>query len=122
MLKITNIYINSCISDPRNQSIQRQPSSAMPPSVMTPTGVPPPDPRYTMAMAAAAANGGQNIPLGGLTKKGSKALPHRPGALPMPPGMDIRGMLNDNASSASSSLNDSSRRGSKRLVSVFLIN
>jgi hypothetical protein len=112
----TSVVVNSELSDPRNPTLQRQ-ASVMPSGV--PTGVPPPDPRYSMAMAA--ANGQALTP--NLSKKGPKAPPHRPGALPMPPGMDIggmRGILNDSA--ASSSFNDS-RRGSSRssrLVRIYL--
>lgn len=114
----TSVVVNSELSDPRNPTLQRQASSAIGPSSV-PLGVPPPDPRYSMAMAA--ANGQALTP--NLSKKGPKAPPHRPGALPMPPGMDIggmRGILNDSA--ASSSFNDS-RRGSSRssrLVRVLL--
>merc|ERR1712228_800095 len=64
---------------------------------------------YSMAIAAA---NGQTMPPN-LIKKGPKAPPHRPGALPMPPGMDIRRMLDDTAHS--SSLNDSSKRKSSIL-------
>ena len=56
------------------------------------------------AAAFSAANGGQpGVP--NLSKKGPKAPPHRPGALPMPPGytpgMDLKGMLNPAQSSSS---------------------
>ena len=104
----TSVIVNSELSDPRNPSMQRQLSAPVASNLTQQ-----PDPRYSMAIAAA---NGQTMPPN-LIKKGPKAPPHRPGALPMPPGMDIRRMLDDTAHS--SSLNDSSKRKSSILVRVI---
>lgn len=89
----TSVVVNNELSDPRQ--LGRSASY---------------DPRNS-----ANANG-QILPSSGVAasnllhhKKGPKPLPHRPGALPMPPGMDMSRMMNDPG------LMDSSRKKSKLL-------
>ena len=104
----TSVIVNTELSDPRPQSLQRQPSVGLP--SMASLSAMPQQPHNDGgqffglgAMALAAANGQPGVP--NLSKKGPKAPPHRPGALPMPPGytpgMDIKGMLNPAQSSSS---------------------
>ena len=87
-------------------SLQRQPSAGSGIPNLSSSAVPqqPHNEFFGLgAMAMTAANGQPGVP--NLSKKGPKAPPHRPGALPMPPGytpgMDLKGMLNPAQSSSS---------------------
>ena len=68
------------------------------------------------AMALAAANGQPGVP--NLSKKGPKAPPHRPGALPMPPGYTPGMDIKFNPAQSSSSFIDAKRGKKGGLVSL----
>ena len=71
------------------------------------------DPRTQLA--SSRDHGGSSSRNNGnvMNKKGPKAPPHRPGMLPMPPGMDINRMLSD--SNSSDSLSPRKSKSSKLL-------
>jgi hypothetical protein len=93
----SSVVVNSELSDPRNQL--RLPGNQQPPA----SGLPPISggghrflPANGQPMLTNAA--GYPMQVASSMKKGAKPLPHRPGALPMPPGMEMARMMSSSDS------------------------